>query len=62
MVVCGLEHIAGYFSHVYENEEIFKVADKNSEVLENDLVDSDDDIGDDILNDDDETDDRAASF
>ena len=50
------EHVAGYLSHLYKNE-MFKVADKNSEVLENNLVDSDDDIGDDGLNDDDETND-----
>ena len=35
---------------------VFKAADKNAEVLENDLVDNNDDIGGDILNDDDKTD------
>ena len=57
LAACGPEHVAGYFSHVQENEETFKVADKNAEAFENDLVDSDDDADDDILNDDDETDD-----
>ena len=48
LAACDSEHVAGYLSQLYENEEIFKAADKNSKVLENGLVDSDDVIGDDI--------------
>ncbi|CAF3934653.1 unnamed protein product [Rotaria sp. Silwood1] len=56
LAACGPEYVAGYLSHVHKNEEIFKAADKNVEVLENDLVDTDYDIDDDIINDDDESD------
>jgi hypothetical protein len=57
LVACGPEHASGYFTHVYKQEEIFKTAEKNVEELETDLIDSDNDAGDDTLNDDDETED-----
>ncbi|CAF2072611.1 unnamed protein product, partial [Rotaria magnacalcarata] len=51
------EHASRYFAHVYKHEETFKIADKNAEQLESDLIDSDDDTGNDTLSDDDHTDD-----
>ncbi|CAF4169597.1 unnamed protein product, partial [Rotaria magnacalcarata] len=54
---CSPEHASRYFAHVYKHEETFKIADKNAEQLESDLIDSDDDTGNDTLSDDDHTDD-----
>ncbi|CAF4267675.1 unnamed protein product [Rotaria sordida] len=59
--VCSPEHASAYFAHIYKQEEIFKIADKNVEAIENDLIDSEDDVGDDTLNDD-EVDDLTAFF
>ncbi|CAF4842876.1 unnamed protein product [Rotaria sp. Silwood2] len=55
--VCGLEHAAGYFAHVDKHEEICKAAEKNAEELENDLIDSDNNIDHNALNNDDDDDD-----
>ncbi|CAF1023674.1 unnamed protein product [Rotaria sordida] len=49
---CGPEHASAYIAHIYKQEEIFKTADKNLEEIENDLIDSKDDVDDDTLNDD----------
>ncbi|CAF0955652.1 unnamed protein product [Rotaria sordida] len=52
LAACGPEHASAYFAHIYKQEEIFKTADKNVEEIENDLIDSEDDVDDDTLNDD----------
>ncbi|CAF1149687.1 unnamed protein product [Didymodactylos carnosus] len=57
LAACDPEHASGYFTYVHKHEEIFKTADKIAEELENDLIDGDDDIDNEMLNDDDETND-----
>ncbi|CAF2118264.1 unnamed protein product [Rotaria magnacalcarata] len=57
LAACGPEHASRYFAHVYKHEETFKIADKNAEQLESDLIDSDDNTGNDTLSDGDHTDD-----
>ncbi|CAF0955578.1 unnamed protein product [Rotaria sordida] len=52
LAACDPEHASAYFAHIYKQEEIFKTADKNVDEIENDLIDSEDDVDDDILNDD----------
>ncbi|CAF4280847.1 unnamed protein product, partial [Rotaria sordida] len=46
------KYASAYFAHIYKQEEIFKTADKNVEEIENDLIDSEVDVDDDTLNDD----------
>ncbi|CAF1229266.1 unnamed protein product [Rotaria sordida] len=50
-LTCGSEHASAYFAHIYKQEEIFKIADKYVEEIENDLIESEDDVDDDTLND-----------
>ncbi|CAF4105460.1 unnamed protein product [Rotaria sordida] len=52
LAACGPKYASAYFAHIYKQEEIFKTADKNVEEIENDLIDSEDDVDDDTLNDD----------
>ncbi|CAF0957803.1 unnamed protein product [Rotaria sordida] len=59
LAACSPEHASAYFAHIYKQEEIFKTADKNVEEIENDLTDSEDDVDDDTLNDN-EVDDLTA--
>ena len=54
LAACGPDHVSGYFSHVYKSEETFKTSGRNVEDIENDLIDSDDDIGEDTLDDEDD--------
>ena len=53
LVACGFENTADYFAHVYKHEETFKLADKNAEELESDLIDSEENADNDTANDDD---------
>ena len=53
LAACGPENASNYFAHVYKHEETFKIADKNAEELENDLIDSEDDVVSGTSNDDD---------
>ena len=50
---CGPENAADYFAHIYKHEETFKLANKNAEQLESDLIDSEEDADSGTANDDD---------
>ena len=53
LAVCAPENAADYFARVYKHEEAFKLADKNAEELESDLIDSEENADSHTANDDD---------
>ena len=50
MAACSPGNAADYFAHIYKHEETFKLADKNAEELESDLIDSEEDADSDTAN------------
>jgi hypothetical protein len=50
-----LNALLAVFVYVYKHKQIFTTADKNTEELENDLIDRDKDSGENTLNEEDET-------